>query len=96
MTDEMGLDQSDTLRWHVEYGIMDFEVGKTGEYDPNGSPLLVYGPSESIDNVIHTKKLLDDDDVSENGRNLPGPSNKKIVVRMASEWVCTPETRGLR
>lgn len=79
------------LNWHVEYGVVDFEVGKDGRHDPNGSPLLVAGPSESVDEMLKVKRQLDADDVSENGEGLSEPSFRAVVTRVVSEWICTPE-----
>lgn len=82
------------LRWRVEYGVVDFEVDGAGRHDPNGSPLLVAGPSGSLDEMVRAKELLDRDDVSKDGGGLSEPSFRAIVTRVVSEWICTPERGG--
>jgi len=79
------------LNWHVEYGVVDFEVGVDGGHDPNGSPLLVAGPSESVEAMLRAKRQLDSDDVSKTREGLPEPSFRAVVTRVVSEWICTPE-----
>jgi hypothetical protein len=79
------------LQWRVEYGVVDFEVDGAGRNDPHGSPLLVAGPSESLDEMVKAKGLLDKDDVSKDVGGLPEPSFRAVVTRVVSEWICTPE-----